>query len=105
MRHYWAWAALRRLIRENGSVAYAVAAEAWAAPEKPGAECASWRPSQDPARQEVLFVVATDGLNGRGQVWRIVRDYKGAVRMLDPLPGQPAGMDGPLMNLLGGDKA
>jgi hypothetical protein len=86
---YAAEYALRKTMRKWDIVAYSMVTEAWLSVRTPveGFENLTWpnmRPSQDPARKEVVMALATNGKERRWRQWGIVRDYNERIIKLEP---------------------
>lgn len=95
-----AFAALRQLMRERGTVAYVWVSEAWAVLGE-DAEPDAVPPSEHPKRQEIVMAVACNGFDSLARSWAMRRDHEGSVVALEKLEEILGHGSGPLANLLG----
>ena len=98
-----AYAAVKKLFREQHVTAYCNVAEAWLSDLRGRSE-PGVLPSEDPHRQEVIIMAATDGVRSVARAFRIVRDARQRVTDLvewDDIGGTE--ITGPALDLLGGE--
>ena len=86
-------AKVKQFAKQYRAVAYSFITEAWMSPEKVAPENVSPegsvllrepRPREHPHRIEVVMAMASNGVVSKMRQWRMVRDYRGRTKALEP---------------------